>query len=151
MRIYEDAIGEPAGELREVLAGVRPGQALDLACGSGRHSHWLAACGWHVTAVDLQPASGPADFPRTVADLARHEFAIEPAAWDLIVCWLYWQEDLLPEIAAGVRRGGIVALAGKTTGRFATSPERYRAGFPGWTELASGESGNRVFFIARYN
>ena len=142
------AIAEPAAELTEVLRNLPPGQALDLACGAGRHSLWLAQRAWEVTAVDQTEATIPG--VRFVkADLERHEFAIEPGAWDLIVCWLYWQADLLPAIAQGVREGGIVAMAGKTSGRFATSLENLRAGFPGWTELASGAAGERVWFIAR--
>ena len=74
--------------------------------------------------------------------------AIEPDLWDLIVCWLYWQPDLLPEIARGVREGGIVALAGKTTGRFATSLAQYREAFAEWAEIASGQNEARAFFIA---
>jgi hypothetical protein len=83
------------------------------------------------------------------ADLERHEFLIEPAAWDLIVCWMYWQADLMPEITRGVRSGGVVALAGKTSGRFATSLEQYRSAFRGWTELAAGEDEGRAYFIGR--
>jgi len=139
---------EPAPELIQALANLTPGKALDLACGSGRHALWLAERGWKVTGVDLEENTG--GIPHFVrADLERHEYAIEPAAWDLIVCWLYWQPDLLPEIARGVRPGGVVALAGKTTGRFATSLENYRRAFRGWHELASGENEARAFFIAR--
>ncbi len=83
------------------------------------------------------------------ADLERHEYRIASNAWDLIVCWLYWQPDLLPEIAAGVRAGGVVALAGKTEGRFATSLANYRDALKGWEEIVSGENQTRVFFIAR--
>ena len=83
------------------------------------------------------------------ADLERHEFLIEPDSWDLIVCWLYWQADLLPDIARGVRPGGIAALAGKTTGRFATSLAQYRAALPDWLELASGEDALCAFLIVR--
>src|SRR5579863_7843852 len=106
----------PATELITALNGVPPGRALDLACGAGRHAIWLRDQGWQVTAVDheIQDISGVTCYG---ADLEKHEFAIEPQAWDLIVCWLYWQQDLLPHIAAGLRPGGIVALAGKTEGR----------------------------------
>jgi SAM-dependent methyltransferase len=124
------------------------GQALDLACGSGRHTLWLAGQGWQVTAVDIaiQPIPGATCIQ---ADLEAHQYQIEPDSWDLIICWLYWQADLLPEIARGVRKGGIVALAGKSSGRFATSLAAYRAAFPGWKELTAGEDGFKVFFIAR--
>jgi nucleoside-diphosphate-sugar epimerase len=109
---------------------------------------WLAERGWDVVAVDRTEVTLPG--VRFVkADLEKHEFAIEPGTWDLIVCWLYWQEDLLPAIARGVRPGGMVAMAAKTSGRFATSPDRLRAGFAGWTELAAGTAGDRAWFIAR--
>lgn len=137
----------PAPEFTAALADAAPGRALDLACGSGRHARWLAERGWDVTAIDAEPAEIPgARFLR--ADLEKHEFHIEPDVWDLIVCWLYWQPDLLPEIARGVREGGLVAMAGKTTGRFATSLENYRAAFAEWAEIASGENEAWVFFIA---
>jgi hypothetical protein len=133
--------------LTAVLAALPPGKALDLAAGSGRHAIWLAERGWNVTAVDIVVENVPGvHYIR--ADLKYHEYRITPGAWDLIVCWLYWQPDLLPEIARGVRTGGMVALAGKTSGRFATSPAQFREAFNGWTEIASGHNESRAFFIA---
>lgn len=129
------------------LAGLPPGKALDLAAGSGRHSLWLSERGWDVTAVDLKIEELPG-IHYIRADLENHEYRIAPEAWDLIVCWLYWQPDLLPEIAHGVRKGGFVALAGKKSGRFATSLAQYRDAFREWTEIASGENELRAFFIA---
>lgn len=139
---------DPAPELIGALAGLRPGRALDIACGAGRHARWLAAHGWQVTAVD-RDVDDIADIEVVRADLECGEFTIEAGAWDLIVCWLYWQPDLLPMIAGGVRPGGVVAMAGKTTGRFAVSLEQLRAGFTGWREMASGESELRAFLIVR--
>jgi SAM-dependent methyltransferase len=136
----------PAPELIAALDSVKEGNALDLACGAGRHSLWLRDRGWRVTAVD-QVAPAIDGVTCIQADLERGEFRIAPNAWDLIVCWLYWQEDLLPAIAAGVRPGGIVALAGKTSGRFATSLSNYRRAFTGWQEIASGEPDGRAFWI----
>ena len=136
----------PATELTEALRDVPPGRALDLACGAGRHAIWLRDRGWQVTAADLVPESIPG-VTFVTANLEQHEFPIEPQAWDLIVCWLYWQEDLLPHIAAGLRPGGIAALAGKTTGRFATSLTQYRRAFAQWRELSSGEDVKKTFLI----
>lgn len=141
-------MGEPAAEIVAALAGEPAGRALDIACGAGRHSVWLAEHGWQVRATDQLPVSLP-DVEFTVSDLERDGFPIEPGAWDLIVFWLYWQAELLPRIAAGVKPGGAVALAGKTGGRFATSLANYRAAFPGWTEIAAGEDEFRAWFIAR--
>ena len=138
----------PAIELTGALSGLPPGRALDLACGSGRHAIWLRDRGWQVTAVDLAIESIES-VTCIRADLERGEFSIEPGAWVLIVCWLYWQEDLLPQIAAGIHPGGVVAMAGKTSGRFATSLDRYRDAFRGWQELTAGEDDYKAFFIAR--
>jgi SAM-dependent methyltransferase len=138
--------------LTGALAGVPPGKALDLAAGSGRHSLRLAERGWDVTAVDIQmeEIAGVHGGVHCIrADLEKHEYRIVPDSWDLILCWRYWQPDLLPEIARGVRQGGIVALAGKTSGRFATSEKQFRQAFPAWTEIASGRNEPIAFFIAR--
>jgi SAM-dependent methyltransferase len=131
---------EPARELTDVLKNLPPGRALDLAAGAGRHTRWLRQQGWEVTPID-----------REQADLEKHEYKIQPGSWDLIVCWLYWQPDLLPEIAAGLKPGGIAALAGKTTGRFATSLANYRAAFPHATELSAGEDTHKAWLITRPN
>jgi SAM-dependent methyltransferase len=138
----------PAVELTAALEGAKTGAALDLACGAGRHAIWLRDRGWRVTAVD-QVAPLIDGVTCVQADLERGDFLIAPNAWDLIVCWLYWQEDLLPPIVAGVRPDGIAALAGKTSGRFATSLANYRRAFSDWREIASGEKDGRAFWIGR--
>src|SRR5512134_1831553 len=43
----------PSRFLVAEVAGLRPGRALDLACGAGRNAIWLAEQGWRVTAVDF--------------------------------------------------------------------------------------------------
>ncbi|NSC25682.1 class I SAM-dependent methyltransferase [Streptomyces albus subsp. chlorinus] len=52
--------------LAEVASGLPPGAALDLACGSGGDSLWLAARGWRVTAVDISRTA-----VARLADVAR--------------------------------------------------------------------------------
>jgi SAM-dependent methyltransferase len=44
---------EPNALVAELLAGLAPGDALDLAAGEGRHALWLTGLGWRVTAVDF--------------------------------------------------------------------------------------------------
>lgn len=46
---------EPNVWVRREVAELRPGRALDLAAGDGRHAIWLASLGWSVTAVDISP------------------------------------------------------------------------------------------------
>jgi SAM-dependent methyltransferase len=45
--------GEPNRALVDVVAEFDPGRALDLGCGEGGDSIWLARHGWRVTAVDI--------------------------------------------------------------------------------------------------
>jgi SAM-dependent methyltransferase len=43
----------PNARLTEVVASLSPGDALDLGCGDGGDTLWLAGQGWHVTAADI--------------------------------------------------------------------------------------------------
>ena len=43
----------PNALVEELVAGLPPGDAVDLAAGEGRHALWLASLGWRVTAVDF--------------------------------------------------------------------------------------------------
>ncbi|MBL3596611.1 methyltransferase domain-containing protein [Rhodovulum sulfidophilum] len=44
---------EPNIHLARELSDLPPGRALDLACGEGRNSFWLAERGWQVDGIDL--------------------------------------------------------------------------------------------------
>lgn len=43
----------PDDTLVELVSGLAPGRAVDLGCGPGRNSIWLASQGWQVTGVDV--------------------------------------------------------------------------------------------------
>jgi len=44
---------EPNQFVKEHLADLEPGTAIDLGAGEGRNAVWLASLGWQATAVDL--------------------------------------------------------------------------------------------------
>src|SRR4029077_4625420 len=100
---------EPTPLLVETAGKLKPGRALDLACGTGRNAIWLAEHGWKGTAVDRSQITIPG-VDTHVADLEKHEFPIGDSAWDLIVVCLYLQRDLFEYIKRGVKPGGIALV-----------------------------------------
>lgn len=108
----------PAPLVAETAARLAAGKALDLACGAGRNAIWLAERGWQVTAVDGAPAAieilqrraaeKGVSVDARVADLEKGEYAIKPAAWDLILLSYYLQRDLFAPVKRGLAPGGLV-------------------------------------------
>ncbi len=117
-RAAEDMDAAPAPLLVETAKKLAPGKALDLACGTGRNTLWLAEQGWNVTAVDGSPIA--MDILRSrvsergvmvttrVADLEKFEYQIEPSSWDLVAICYYLQRDLFEPAKQGVVPGGIL-------------------------------------------
>ncbi len=112
------ASADPHKLLREIVSKLKPGRALDLACGTGRNSIFLAEHGWEVTAVDnsvvgVEIARNRAkekdlNVNFTVADLEKSEFDIEPGVYDLICDFYFLQRDLFGEMKKGLRSGGVI-------------------------------------------
>jgi tellurite methyltransferase len=138
----------PSPLLVEIADKLTPGRALDLACGAGRNTLYLARLGWQVTAVDasktaialLRESAGGLPIDARVADLERREFTIEPHAYDLIGDFHYLQRDLFPDIRKGVRPGGLVVAAIHLDGSFAMQPGELREEFAGWKILYYSEA-----------
>lgn len=134
-----------------------PGRALDLACGAGRHTLYLAKLGWHVTAVDASAvaldllrrnAKGlPVDLRH--ADLESGDFLIAPEAYDLVCDFLYLQRTLFPAIREGLRPGGLFLGAMRRDGTFCIEPGELRRAFAHWKILYYSESGKVARIAAR--
>ena len=106
---------EPA-ELLTSFAHLLPtrGRAIDIACGNGRNSIWLAQRGLAVTAIDL---SGEAlRQGRELAhrhgchvtwlqgDVESHPFGSND--YDVVACFYYRSPVLYPRIRRAIRPGG---------------------------------------------
>lgn len=164
----EHIISEPLPLLVRIAEGLAPGRALDLACGPGRHTLFLAERGWRVTAIDAsrvgiellrrEAVERGVEVDARVADLERGEFELGAEAYDLIGVFYYLQRDLFPKIRAGVTTGGVVVAAIHMTDEnpeahpmnedYLLEPGELRAQFHGWEimhdyEGASTEGGHR--------
>jgi len=124
---------EPAGIVREFLPLLPSGAALDVACGTGRHSLLLGARGQQVTAVDWSRAGLEMLEARAHAEgipirrsssaeqiVKRHHGGIDLVqadlqqlelpenTFDLILCVQYLQRSLFPELECALRPGGVL-------------------------------------------
>ncbi len=105
--IYADGPGETPVDvlLPEVVAGLQPGTALDVGCGEGQNSRWLAERGWSVLGIDIALTAitraregAPAGVRFEVAD-AR--FWQPEGVFDLVIS----------TYALGSRRDAVLAMA----------------------------------------
>lgn len=143
---------EPDPFLVEVCSDLRPGTALDLAAGAGRHAIWLARHGWRVTLSDVSDegialAKQRCAEARVPVDFRRESLA-ETVAWAtaseihfnlITIFWFLAREafDTLPGLLAS---GGLLVYktftsenarfaTGKST-QYALHPDELRTAFP---------------------
>jgi SAM-dependent methyltransferase len=135
--------------LAELVAGFSPGRALDLGCGEGGDSLWLAQQGWEVTAVDISTvaiARGQAAATQAGIEPERlHWVAADLTDWtpssdyELVsACFLQSPVELdrsrILQTAVGrIRPGGHLLIVSHA------SP-------PPWASGLSGHDHHRVFF-----
>lgn len=146
----------PNAVVERVIADLSPGDAVDLACGNGRHALWLAQRGWHVTGVDFSAEAiaaarsrpGATDVRWVVADVTDWSAA---APVDLVlVAYLQLPVPVLGELlhrARGwLRPGGRLVYLGHARENLehgVGGPSDARL-LPSVADLAAALSGSRV-------
>ena len=119
----------------ELLPLLPSGPALDIACGTGRHSLLLAARGQHVTAVDFSSVAldtleararathTPVRRSSSIPATGRHlrggleliqanldETQLPERRFDLIICVQYLQRSLFSQMARALRPNGVLLM-----------------------------------------
>ena len=105
------------------------GDALDVACGRGRHALWLAEQGRRVTAIDrdevaLHELAEEArrrglSLVTELADLETESASLPAAAFDVVVVVHYLHRPLFPQLLAALRPGGVLVYETFTTAQAA--------------------------------
>jgi tellurite methyltransferase len=128
----EDSAADPASIVSEWLPLLPIGQALDLACGTGRHTLLLAGLGQSVTAVDwsgtaldiLKNRARKAKLHVSRADTATlahsrtrgirliqanlEDIQLPDASFSLVLCLQYLQRSLFSQMARALQPGGML-------------------------------------------
>ncbi|MGH4030944.1 class I SAM-dependent methyltransferase [Actinomycetota bacterium Odt1-20B] len=131
--------GAPNGVLVTEVTDLPPGRALEVGCGEGGDSHWLARQGWQVTAVDVAQTAldrGAAALRDTdLADRVTWEradlttTAPSPGAFDLVTAHYFPltrepDHTALRGLLAAVAPSGTFLFAGHDLSDLPPDPER---------------------------
>jgi tellurite methyltransferase len=155
-----DGVPEPALILRE-YDHLLPasGRALDLACGLGASTLWLAGRGFRVSAWDLSPVaiarlSALAQERGLSVEAAVRDVIAEPpptGSFDLILVAHFLERGLAPAIAAALRPGGVlfyqtfsresVSTCGPSNPAYRLAPNELLDLFPGLIVRAYRDEG----------
>lgn len=140
------------------------GSAVEVACGCGETSVWLAARGMDVVGWDISPValgrarrlavrhgvSGHCRFEEADLD---HGLPAGPSA-DVIVCHMFRDRRLYRALLERLKGDGLLAIAvmsqvGTVPGAFRAVPGELARAFRELSILAEGEGGGRAWLLGR--
>lgn len=139
------------------------GSALDLACGRGGASVWMAARGLTVLGVDVSPVavSAARELAAAAGAAQRCRFEVtdlddglppgDPV--DVLMCNRFRDPRLYPAMAARLAPGGLLAISvlsevGSSGGAFRAARGELRAAFGGLQVVADGEGDGVAWLVA---
>jgi len=99
--------------LQENVSLAKGTDALDIACGQGRNSIYLAKKSFRVDSIDisdfaLEKLSGYDGISTVLVDLDSYD--ITPNRYDIIVNSYFLKRRLFPQIVGGLKKNGLVVF-----------------------------------------
>ncbi|HEY9202898.1 MAG TPA: methyltransferase domain-containing protein [Sulfurimonas sp.] len=99
--------------LEKYIGHAKVGQAIDVACGTGRNTHYLADLGFLVDAVDisdyaLERVKNSSTIKKIDTDLDKYN--LTPNKYDLIVNVNYLNRRLVSQMKEALRSGGVLVF-----------------------------------------
>lgn len=90
---------------------VKGSKALDIACGKGRHTHFIASNGIYVDAIDYSDVAleslDKSEFINCI-DVDLDHYCIEKESYDLVVCTNFLSRRLFPFMKESLKEGGLL-------------------------------------------
>ena len=111
-RYLDDPMPETVSPIVEkYIEHANVGQALDVACGTGRNTHFLDKKGFEIDAVDisdyaLSKVKNTPTINKIDTDLDKYNIA--PNKYDLIVNTNYLNRRLVSQMKDGLKSGGVL-------------------------------------------
>lgn len=102
---------EPIDLVKYYYLMAHSGDALDIACGMGRHSKFLAQNSFYVDALDISPVALKTikDLPNiTTHHVDLDDLHIEDEVYELIVCTYYLNRNIFESIQNGLKNEAIL-------------------------------------------
>lgn len=104
---------EPTTLVKEYAHLATGKKALDIACGNGRHSRYLASLGFEVDALDISSVAiaqlqGEAHIHAKEVDF--DSYRLEKNSYDLIVCTYFLERRLFPQMIEALKPQGIILM-----------------------------------------
>jgi SAM-dependent methyltransferase len=142
----------------------RRGRALDLACGRGRGTLWLASRGLEAWGVDISPVAiaGARELAdhHGLSDRCRFDVVDLDAGLpdgpevDVVLCHLFRDARLDGPIVKRLTAGGLLAIAvlsaaGAQSGPYRSSRTDLLGGFSTLSVIASGEGEGKAWLLGR--
>jgi len=106
---------EPNARFKNLLHTISKGKALDIACGTGKNSLYLAKLGFNVDALDISDVAleilknkKNENITTKLVDL--EEYKPEKNSYDLIVMTNYLDRKIIPFLLIGLKTEGILYI-----------------------------------------